>query len=64
MFGEPVTEAVIVVRVTLAQRRDLEQVARENHSTMSQFMREAADEAVSDYRDRLVFGKRNTAGKN
>lgn len=63
-FGEPVTEAVIVVRVTRAQRRDLEQIARDNQSTISEFIREATDEAVSDYRDRLVFRKRNTASQN
>ncbi|MEY2655898.1 MAG: hypothetical protein RLZZ524_2926 [Pseudomonadota bacterium] len=59
-FDAPVTEAVIVVRVTRAQRRDIEQIARENHNTISGFIREATDEAVSDYRERRVFSKRNT----
>lgn len=58
-FDEPAC-TVIRVRVTPAQRRDLEQVARDNHTTISAALREATDEYVSDYRERAVFAKRRT----
>lgn len=59
-FDEPAT-TVISVRVTLTQRRDLQQVARENQTCLSGVIREAVDEYVSDYRDdHPVFGKRST----
>jgi metal-responsive CopG/Arc/MetJ family transcriptional regulator len=35
--------------------RDLETVARDNATTRADVIREAVNEYVSDYRDRLVF---------
>jgi hypothetical protein len=59
-FDEPAT-VIIRVRVTQSQRRDLEQVARDNHTTLSGALREAADEYVGDYREnRPIFGNRRT----
>lgn len=54
LFGEPATDA-IRVRVTPAQRRDLERVARENHTDVAGVIREAVNEYVADYRDSSVF---------
>jgi hypothetical protein len=59
-FDEPAT-TVLRIRVTLAQRRDLEQVARVNGETVSGVIREATDEYVADYRENQpVFGNRRT----
>lgn len=43
------------VRVTSAELADLRQVAKENGVSASEFIREAVNEAVSDYRERTVF---------
>jgi hypothetical protein len=45
----------IRVRVTKAERRDLEQVARDNRTNMAGVIRDAVNTYVSDYRDRRVF---------
>lgn len=42
----------IAVRVTEAEQRDLEQVAKENHATLAEVIREAVNEYVADYRER------------
>jgi len=51
---ESVTE-VIRVRVTPAQRLELVRVARENGTLVSEVIREAVDEYVSDYRESGIF---------
>ena len=45
----------IRVRVTPAERRDLEQVARQNRTDLSGVIREAVNEYVADYRDDPAF---------
>ena len=56
-FDTPTT-VILRIRVTSAQRRDLEEVARDNHTTISGALREAADEYVADYRDNHpIFGR-------
>lgn len=53
--GESATEAV-KIRLTPTERRDLEQVARDNrHASLADAIREAINEYVSDFRDRSVF---------
>jgi hypothetical protein len=55
-FDAPAS-VVVRVRVTMCQLRDLERVARDNCTTVSGVLRDAADEYVSDYRDHQpVFG--------
>ena len=54
LFGEAATE-MIRVRVTRSQRRDLEQVARENRADLSGVIRDAVNTYVADYRERPVF---------
>jgi hypothetical protein len=56
LFGEPADER-ICIRVTLAQRRELEQVARDNSigGGVAALIREAVNTYVSDYRDATVF---------
>jgi hypothetical protein len=59
-FDEPAS-VIICVRVTQTQRRDLERIAKDNHTTISGALREAADEYVGDYRENHpVFGNRIT----
>jgi len=55
---EEVAVAAFRVRLTLAERRDLDSVARENHSTVSAVLRDAVNDYVADYRERAVFVKR------
>ena len=50
MFGQPASDA-IRVRITRSQRRELEQVARENSSNIAAVIREAVNEYVADYRE-------------
>jgi hypothetical protein len=58
---DDVAVTVIRVRVTLEQRRELEQVARENRTTISGAMREAVNEYVGDYRENHpLFTNRRT----
>lgn len=59
-YTEPASEDVNV-RVTPSQRRDLEQVARDNRSSMATIIREAIDEYVADYRERPVFRRTKPA---
>jgi predicted DNA-binding protein len=54
LFGKPATDA-IRVRVTREQRRDLEQVARENSTNVAGLIREAVNTFVEDYKDASVF---------
>lgn len=56
-FDEP-AHIVIQVRVTREQRRNLELVARENLTTVSEAIREAVDEYVTDCQDRPIFRRR------
>lgn len=51
-FGTPATDA-IRVRVTPEQKRELEQVAKENQTNVASVIREAVNIYVADYRDRL-----------
>jgi len=43
------------VRVTQAQAEDMRAIARDNQMCLAQFMRDAINEAVLDYRDKPVF---------
>lgn len=43
------------VRLTQEERRDLEQVARENRLTVAAVIRDAVNEFVADYREQRVF---------
>jgi metal-responsive CopG/Arc/MetJ family transcriptional regulator len=52
--GNPAT-ACIRIRVTPDVAADLERVAADNQTTRSDVIREAVNEYVLDYRDRLVF---------
>jgi hypothetical protein len=52
--AEPATSR-ISLRVTAAQRLELVRVADENDQRLSAMIREAVDEFVGDYRDRLIF---------
>jgi hypothetical protein len=45
----------VEIRITAAERIDLEQVAAANHTTMTDVLREAVNEYVSDFRDRRLF---------
>lgn len=53
-FGTPAT-CKTSMRLTESQRRDLEEVARENGVSVSDVLRDAVDDYVADYRERLVF---------
>ncbi len=49
---------VIRVRVTRGEQVELEQVARDNRTTVSGLIREAVDEYAADYREsRPVFNR-------
>jgi hypothetical protein len=43
------------VRLTAAQARELEDVARDNATNVGDVIREAVNEYVSDYRERVIF---------
>jgi hypothetical protein len=43
------------IRLTPEERRDLEAVARENHTNLADVLREAVNEYVADYRERPLF---------
>jgi hypothetical protein len=58
IFGEPASEA-IRVRVTPRQRRDLEQVARANHTDVAGVIRDAVNEYVADYGAKRPFVVQN-----
>ena len=45
----------VSIRVTPEERAELVLVARENRMTLTGFIREAVNEAVSDYREAVVF---------
>jgi hypothetical protein len=63
-FDEPTT-VILRIRVTPAQRRDLEQVARDNRDTVSGVIREAVNEFAADYREnRPVFPNRRTPAQS
>lgn len=49
----------IYVRVTPAQKRDLERIADDNDQTVSDVIREAVNEFVADYRDLPCFVVQN-----
>jgi predicted DNA-binding protein len=49
-YDEVASES-ISVRLTPEQRRELEQVARANETTLAGVMREAVNSFVADYRD-------------
>lgn len=50
----PATDT-IRVRVTPDERRDLEQVAKQNGTDLSGMIRDAVNEYVADYRDDPAF---------
>jgi hypothetical protein len=53
--GESATAAVSI-RLTPTERRDLEQIAAENHhASLADAIREAINEYVADFRDRPCF---------
>jgi hypothetical protein len=54
VFDAPATQA-IRIRVTPAQRADLERVALDNKTDMATVIREAVNEYVTDYRESGVF---------
>lgn len=64
MSRQPRTDAPatvrISVRVTVDERLDLEDVARQNLADISGVIREAVNEYVADYRERPPFVGRNT----
>jgi hypothetical protein len=60
LYDAPATET-IRVRVTPAQKRDLERIAEENAAGVAGVIREAVDEYVADYRDRKCFAVQNDA---
>lgn len=45
------TKQGIRIRLTAEQRRDLEQVARDNNTSLTGLIREAVNSYVADYRD-------------
>ncbi len=49
-YGAATTKAMRI-RLTAAQRRDLEQVARENGTDLTGVIREAVNVYVADYRE-------------
>ena len=53
--GDEPAVVAISVRVTESQRCDLEQVARDNRSNVSDVIRDAVHSYVADYRDARVF---------
>ena len=54
LFGEP-ARCSIRVRVTEEQRRDLTRIARTNRTDITGVIRDAVNEYVADFRDRLCF---------
>jgi hypothetical protein len=54
LYGEPAS-AAIRVRVTPTQRRDLERVARANHTDLAGVIREAVNEYATDCGARRPF---------
>ena len=58
-YDEP-ADVVLRVRVTETQRRDLEQVARDNQLTLSGAIREAVNEYAADYRENNPVFRRKT----
>lgn len=60
--GRP-SKTGIRVRLTDVERRDLEQVARDNQTDLSGVVREAVNEYVADYRERPAFrGTKSRSG--
>lgn len=47
--------ASYTLRMTADERADLERAARENGQGLSDFVRDAINEYVADYRERAVF---------
>lgn len=45
----------ITIRLTVREREDLEDVARENETSLAGLIRQAVNEYVGDYRERPVF---------
>lgn len=54
-IGDAAATTLIRVRVTKDEAERLTQVARENGTNRSAFIRDAVDEAVADYSERRVF---------
>lgn len=52
-------ERVIVVRVTARQRAELDQVAAELGLDLSDVIRDSVDGFVGDYRERVIFDRRD-----
>jgi len=58
--AEPSTSKV-GVRLTPAERRDLQQVAKESRQSVAAVVRDAVNEYVADYRERGIFGGHNSS---
>lgn len=50
-----VASVTIQIRLTPNERADLEQVAKDNHTSLTDIIRESVNEFVADYRDKPVF---------
>jgi hypothetical protein len=55
--------AKVGVRLTSYEREELQRVARENRQSVAAVVRDAVNEYVADYRERGVFGGRNSSGR-
>src|SRR5262244_2099559 len=55
--GEAATEKM-AFRITPSQRRDLFEVARENRTSATDVLRDAANSYVQDYREQRLFRRR------
>ena len=53
--AEEAASQVIRVRITTTERRDLEHVAKENGTSLTDVIRLAVNTFVADYRDKPVF---------
>lgn len=53
--GSP-SDRRVELRLTRDEHRELEAVALENRKSVAALLRDAVNEFVSDYRERLLFG--------
>jgi hypothetical protein len=59
---EPSTQKVGTY-LTVAERADLQQVAKENRQSVAAVLREAVNEYVADYRERGIFRSKNSPSR-
>jgi uncharacterized protein (DUF1778 family) len=57
--GEPSTE-VVCLRLTASEREALEKAARQNATTVAEFVRDAVNESVADCGTRPIFVIQNS----